>query len=122
GQIVGSGNADNAGLFADAEAELQHGRTEDRIEQDRQDGDHQDGSPITKLIAHLSEEDETDNGPAHATPRNPRLSVSGSGLRARSLREKFTILGTALLLGPEGSVKSVAPGQAQLYAWLRGNH
>jgi hypothetical protein len=58
--------ANDAGPFDEADGQLQDGHTQDGVEDQRQDGDHEDRSPIAQLIAELPEPDQTDNGPAHA--------------------------------------------------------
>ena len=57
------------GFSAKPQRELQHREAEDRVEQERQPGDHEQRAPVAELIAQLAQPDQADDGPAHAVHR-----------------------------------------------------
>ena len=50
---------------------LEHAHAQQRVEQQRQHGDHEQRAPIEELIAYLAAEDESDVGPVHGASHKP---------------------------------------------------
>ena len=79
---------------AEAERELQQAEAEDRVEQQRQDDDHEDGAPVAELVAQLAGPDEADDRPAHTRGRLRGLGTGGH--HSSSTRAGGGLSGTVL--------------------------
>ncbi len=65
GQFFGADDEHLRRMLADELHDLEHARAEQRIEQERQHGDHEQRPTVAQLVAHLALEDQLDVGPVH---------------------------------------------------------
>jgi hypothetical protein len=64
--ILGAGDhTDDAGRLREPQGESQHSEPEHGIKDERQTEDHEQRAPVSQLIAHLTEPDRANDGPAH---------------------------------------------------------
>ena len=77
-QVLGPHHHDRPRLLLDGRADLDDAEAQDRVEQDRQDEDHEQRAPVADLVADLAAEDHEHVRPAHG-------SVSSRCRRARSM-------------------------------------
>ena len=64
-QVLGADHHDDPGLLLQRRGELHHAVSQQRIQQDGQHEDHEQGATVADLVSHLAAEDHTDIGPSH---------------------------------------------------------